>query len=464
MAFYSFGRVKIISRRTKKSAVATASYHAAAKITDEETGITNDYSSKKNVGQTYILAPESSPEAWKDKSIPAKERLGLIWNTVQKENADKDARFARQFYLALQNDWSLEENLECLKLWAAENCVNKGRIFVCTLHDSNPVIEDSGNGKKVVRHGNLHADIMIPCQEFDQNGKKKSRTKREYLCRKEDGTEAYLDAEAFKNSVGFEKVYRYQTSDGEELRLTKSEAERRGDVTRINKQPVGRSVAFDDFDSRQTLRQWRKSWEEIINAKIVEKGLEDFEKVDCRSYADQGSWKLPTGHVGWEHGERAAKQIADNEEVAAYNSRMGALIDQTLDVVDDLEDQLDKLNSCTETMTEDLLKLHKKQYEENIKMLELASKSTVFGELRDTFEGLFYDLKTRFKKLFRDIEYTLALIKKDRNKEKQQIASDVSEAKKATSTLADLIKNAEVVKSKQAGSARQQPRKNDLEI
>ena len=79
MAFYSFGRVKIISRRTKKSAVATAAYHAAAKITDEETGITNDYSSKKNVGQTYILAPESSPEAPKasqaQQSFPSGSRF-----------------------------------------------------------------------------------------------------------------------------------------------------------------------------------------------------------------------------------------------------------------------------------------------------------------------------------------------------------------------------------------------------
>lgn len=448
MAFYSFGRIKIISRSKKKTAVATAAYHSATKITNEYDGVVHDHTNKKNVGQTYIRMPEGVPAAWVDESVPAKERLGLIWNTVEKENTNKDSRLARQFYLALQNDWSLEENLACVNKWVAENCTKIGMGITYTVHNMP---------------GNLHVDVMALCQQYDENGKKKQRKNKEYFCRKEDGTEAYLDAEAFKISSGYEKVYRYKSADGTEFRLTKSEAEKRGDVTRINKNPVSRVISKDGFDRQNLAKEWRKSWEEIINAKIVEKGLEDFEKVDCRSYADQGSWKLPTGHVGWEHGERAAKQIADNEEVADYNNRMGALIDQTLDAIDDLEEQLDELNSGIE-MDVALFKEHKNRYENNKKILEAACKSEVFGNLRETFKDLFWDLKKNIEKIFKDLEELFTSIKKGQKQEKEQIDLDFSEAKKATSTLANLIKNAEVVKSKQAESARSKTRKNDLEI
>ena len=280
MAFYSFGRVKIVSRGGVRSAVATAAYHAGAKFTNEYDGVTHDHTRKRNVGETFIRMPESVPAVWRDESIPAIERLGVIWNDVEKASPADNARLARVNYLALPHILTVEQGLTCVDRWIERNCTNRGMGVTYTLHD---------------KPKNRHVDVMYLVNEYGEDGKPKFKAKKEYLCRNSAGEEMYMDAAAFKASHGWEKVYKYQRA-GERADLTPSEATA-GEWERINKHPVCRTVQVGGWDEPDLAKKWRKSWEEVLNEMFAELGIDD--RVDCRSYKEQGLLQLPTEHEGW---------------------------------------------------------------------------------------------------------------------------------------------------------------------
>lgn len=89
---YSF-KAKVVKRSKGKSAVAGAAYQAGEKLIDERTGRRCNYSRKKGVVHSEILAPQNSP-AW------AMNR-GALWNRAEKAENRKDAQTARKFILAL---------------------------------------------------------------------------------------------------------------------------------------------------------------------------------------------------------------------------------------------------------------------------------------------------------------------------------------------------------------------------
>jgi hypothetical protein len=87
MAIYHM-HIQIISRGKGKSAVAAAAYRAGEKLTNENDGITHDYTHKSGIVHSEIMLPLNAPTEFKDRSI--------MWNSVEKTERYKTAQLARE--------------------------------------------------------------------------------------------------------------------------------------------------------------------------------------------------------------------------------------------------------------------------------------------------------------------------------------------------------------------------------
>ncbi len=88
MAIYRL-HVKVISRKTGQSAVASAAYRSASRLRDERLERAQDFPAKRGVVHSEVLLPEHARERWSDR-----ERL---WNDVEAFEVRKDAQLACDF-------------------------------------------------------------------------------------------------------------------------------------------------------------------------------------------------------------------------------------------------------------------------------------------------------------------------------------------------------------------------------
>jgi hypothetical protein len=70
--------IKIISRSSGRSAVASAAYRSGEKLMNDETGIVHDFTAKSGVVMSEILLPEHAPAKYQDRQT--------LWNEVQNDN------------------------------------------------------------------------------------------------------------------------------------------------------------------------------------------------------------------------------------------------------------------------------------------------------------------------------------------------------------------------------------------
>lgn len=102
MALYHF-HVTQIKRSEGRTAVASAAYRAGEKLHNFWDGETHDYTKKGGVILTEILLPEYAPARFSDRYT--------LWNEVEQVEKNYNAQLAYSFDLALQNEFSLEENI-----------------------------------------------------------------------------------------------------------------------------------------------------------------------------------------------------------------------------------------------------------------------------------------------------------------------------------------------------------------
>lgn len=100
IALYHF-HVTQIKRSAGQSAVAAAAYRSGEKLHSEYYGEDSDYTRKGGVICSEILLPSSE---YADREI--------LWNAVEKAERGKNAQLAYSFDIALQNEFSMEENIE----------------------------------------------------------------------------------------------------------------------------------------------------------------------------------------------------------------------------------------------------------------------------------------------------------------------------------------------------------------
>ena len=238
-----------IKRSKGQSAIAAAAYRAGEKLYSEYYGEISDYTKKRGVICSEILLPNHAPREYSDRQT--------LWNAVEKAECGKNAQLAYSFDIALQNEFSQDENVALARQFLLEHFVSRGMVVDFAIHV--PDTEPGGIS-------NPHFHVMAPIRPIEANGKWGMKQRRVYEL--DEGGNRRLDA------------------DGNY---------------------IFNAVPTTDWGSPETLEYWREQWAAMCNTKFEEKGLP--ERIDHRSYERQGVDILPTIHEGPSVRQMEAKGI-----------------------------------------------------------------------------------------------------------------------------------------------------------
>jgi|HubBroStandDraft_1064217.scaffolds.fasta_scaffold01809_13 hypothetical protein len=151
MATYRL-EAKIIKRSEGRSATASAAYRAAVRIDDERTGQGFDYTRKRGVLHSEILAPAGTPAWMQDRA--------QLWNAVEKVEKRKDAQLARDLVLSLPHELTHEQRVELVREFVRGEFVAQGMIADLSIHAP----DRRGDGR------NHHAHVMLTMRELAGDG------------------------------------------------------------------------------------------------------------------------------------------------------------------------------------------------------------------------------------------------------------------------------------------------------
>lgn len=115
-----------VKRSAGQSVVTSAAYRAGEKLYSEYYGEVSDYTHKGGVVCTDILLPPQAPNQYQDRAT--------LWNAVEKAERGKKAQLAYSFDIALQNEFSLEENIALARQFVSEQLVGRGMIADFAIH------------------------------------------------------------------------------------------------------------------------------------------------------------------------------------------------------------------------------------------------------------------------------------------------------------------------------------------
>ena len=227
-----------VKRSAGQSAIASAAYRAGERLYSERYGEYSDYTRKGGVICSDILPPPQAPPEYQDRQT--------LWNAVENAERGKDAQLAYSFDIALQNEFSLEENIALARQFLLEQFVSRGMVVDFAVHQ--PDRDDGGIP-------NPHFHVLCPIRPIREDGKWGFKQRR---------------------------VYRLD-EDGNRILDSKGK-------------PLFDAVPTTDWGSPETLEHWREAWAKMCNAKFEEKGLPC--RIDHRSYLRQSLDLLPTVHEG----------------------------------------------------------------------------------------------------------------------------------------------------------------------
>lgn len=150
--------VSSIGKSGGSSAVASAAYRSCSSLVqsvfDAQTGLEvaflHDFSNKNGLAFSCVFAPEEA-DGW----CINREQL---WNKVEQRETHVKGRYARDIKLALQKEFTLEQNIQILSEYVKETFVSEGIIADVNVH-----MDDINNP---------HAHIMLTTRilERDENG------------------------------------------------------------------------------------------------------------------------------------------------------------------------------------------------------------------------------------------------------------------------------------------------------
>ena len=287
MALYHF-RVTQIKRSAGQSAIGSAAYRAGEKMYSEYYGEYSDYSDKHGVIFTEIVLPDYAPAEYQNRAT--------LWNAVEKAEHRTDAQLAYSFDIALQNELTIEENITLARQFVREQFVAKGMIVDMAVHSP-----DKKDGIP-----NPHIHVMCPIRPLNPDGTWGKKQRR---------------------------VYRLD-ENGNRIRDTKGRL-------------VFDAVPLTDWGDTDTLLAWRTAWEELINAKFAEKGLDC--RIDYRSNEERGIEAAPTVHEGPAVKQMEAKGIDTNKGelnrwITATNRLLSTLLRKLAGLRDWIRATREKLN------------------------------------------------------------------------------------------------------------------------
>ena len=239
MALYHFS-VKQVSRGKGQTVVNSAAYISGQKLYNDYYGQTHDYTKKSGVVFTEILTPEYVPERLTDRET--------LWNEVEKIEKGKRAQLAYSFDIALQNELTLDENIELAREFCQEQFVARGMIVDLAVHEGKSKNEDEPD--------NPHFHVLAPIRPITEESWG-NKQKREYV----------LD------------------EDGNRIKDAKGN-------------DVFNAVSTTGWNDPELLKEWRRAWTEKVNEKFRECHMAA--RIDHRSYKEQRIDLIPTIHEGYE--------------------------------------------------------------------------------------------------------------------------------------------------------------------
>ena len=122
-----------------------------------------------------IMLPPHAPEIYLDRAT--------LWNAVENCEKHPKAQLAYSFDIAMQNELTLEENMELARKFVQEQFVTKGMIADLAFH--SPEKEDGGIP-------NPHFHVMTTMRPLNPDGTWGQKQRREYLL-DEDAADAIRD-------------------------------------------------------------------------------------------------------------------------------------------------------------------------------------------------------------------------------------------------------------------------------
>ena len=201
MALYHF-HVGQVKRSAGQSVIESAAYRAGERLYSERYVEYSDYTRKGGVVYTEILLPPHAPHEYAGRQT--------LWNAVEAAERGKNAQLAYSFDIALQNEFTLEENIALARKFLLDNFVSRGMIADFAVHQP-----DKDGGIE-----NPHFHVLCPIRPLNPDGSWGAKQRRVY---REDGK---FDA-----------------------------------------------VPTTDWGRPETLEEWREAWKELCNTKFKEKGL-----------------------------------------------------------------------------------------------------------------------------------------------------------------------------------------------
>lgn len=354
MAIYHL-EAKVISRGTGRSACAASAYMSCSAIYNDYDGIQHDYTRKQGLVWDHVFLPDCAPVEWQDRE--------KLWNAVEEAEKTKDSRLAREFVAALPIELGKDEWVDLLSKFIRKQFVDEGMCADVAIHDTD------GH--------NPHAHIMLTVRPLNENGTWQNKTEKEYLCVK-GGEERGFTAAEYKEAqkYGWEKQYQYKVGKKKEY-LPPSVAEARG-LERVSKYPkstkYGRQNPISErWNSEEQLVKWRAAWADEVNRCLERKGLE--ERIDHRSFADQGKDEQPTIHEGVAARMMEKKGIVSdrcevNRQIKRDNALLRRLKDEVQKLVRAVQESLPAMAMALETLRANMIVLayqvlHAKDREQN---------------------------------------------------------------------------------------------------
>lgn len=354
MSLYHFS-VKQVSRGKGQSVLNSAAYISGQKLHSDYYEQTYNFTKKGGVLYTEIMLPDYVPESFSDRET--------LWNQVEYAEKGKKAQLAYSFDIALQNELTIEDNINLAREFCREQFVERGMIVDMAVHE--------GHSDDPAMADNPHFHVLIPIRPMKEDGTWGNKQRREYL----------LD------------------EDGNRVRDN-------------NGKYIFKAVSTTGWNSPELLEEWRQVWAEKVNTKFQENGLAA--RIDHRSFEKQGIELIPTIHEGYEVRAMEKKGIRTivgdlNREIRSLN-RIWIQIKESLywaktfreevsaeiyrrknpTIIDSLRDYYDRRNSVADTFQYGRGKAHLtnlKEFSEVISYLT-ANQITTIEELNGKIEEL----------------------------------------------------------------------------
>ena len=151
MAIYHFS-AKVVSRAGGSSAVASAAYRAAQRLTDERLGRDHDFTNKAGVVHSEIMLPDGAPEQLGDRET--------LWNAVEAGEVRKNAQLARDVEFAIPREMNEADGVQLARDFVAREFVARGMIADLNVHWDKAA---DGSPKP-------HAHVMLSMREVGPDG------------------------------------------------------------------------------------------------------------------------------------------------------------------------------------------------------------------------------------------------------------------------------------------------------